>query len=112
MNELLILGAITVCIFGVAYYQSYRDKLRWKRISSGMSLFGDRKDIPPLVVDGLRFDPHDRPVLVVWGDSKRNGFETVHDAKRQIERQNQAGKARAKAARIFAWDGESWNQKK
>lgn len=111
MNELLIMGAVTVLVFGVAFYQSYRDKLRWKRIASGMSLFGDRKDIPPLVLDGESFDAHERHVMVIWGDMKRNGFETVADARQRIERDVRAGKTAAKSARVFAWDGESWKQR-
>lgn len=111
MKELLIVGVLAVVLFGVAYYQSYRDKRRWKRIVSGMSLFGDRPDIPPLVLDGMSFDSHDRRVMVIWANRKRSGFETVHDARQRVEREKLAGKALALGARIFAWDGESWKQR-
>ena len=48
MIELSIAGVITLLVFALAFYQSHRDKARWNRISSGMSLFGAREDIPPL----------------------------------------------------------------
>jgi len=109
MFELIIFGSVTLCVFAAAFYQSYRDKERWNRISSGMSLFGDREDIPPLVVDGVTFDPHERRVVVVWGDGKKASFETVSDALRRIEKERTA---KANAARVFAWDGESWKQRR
>lgn len=111
MKELLIVGALAVVLFTVAYYQSYRDKRRWKRIVSGMSLFGDRPNIPPLVLDGRSFDSHDRHVMVIWADRKRSAFETVHDARQRVEREKQAGKAMALGAMIYAWDGQSWKQR-
>ena len=112
MITLLIIIPVAICIFGVAFYQSYRDKQRWKRISSGMSLFGDRQDIPKLVVDGVPLESNDRPVQLIWGDKKRSGFETVFDARQRLERAEQSGKAAARGARIFAWDGEGWVQRK
>src|ERR1700756_5492583 len=111
MIALVLVVALVVCVFAVAYYQSYRDKQRWKRIESGMSLFGERPNIPPLVLDGQSFDSHDRHVMVVWGNLKRSGFDTVHDARLRLEREKKAGKAIANGARIFAWDRESWKQK-
>lgn len=112
MKELIVVGIVALLLFGVAYYQSFRDKLRWKRISSGMSLFGDRKDIPPLIVDGVTFESTDRQVQVIWSDMKRTGFDTVFDARKRIERDINSGKDSAKSARIFAWDGEGWIQRR
>lgn len=112
MKELIVVGILALLVFGFAYYQSYRDKWRWKRISSGMSLFGDRKDIPPLVVDGVSFESNDRQVQVIWSDMKRTGFDTVFDARKRIERDIQSGRDSAKTARIFAWDGEGWKQRR
>ena len=111
MKELVVLGVLALVIFGAAYYQSIRDKLRWKRIVSGMSLFGDRQDIPPLVLDGVSFDSHDRRVLVIWANLTWTSFDTVYDARQRLERDTQAGKAGVKGARIFGWDGESWKQR-
>jgi hypothetical protein len=112
MTELIIIGLIALCGFAAAFYQSYRDKQRWKRISSGMSLFGERADIPPLELEGDRFDAHERRVLVIWGNRQQSSFETVSDARRKIEQDGESGKARARDARIFAWDGESWKQRR
>ena len=112
MKELIIFGLIALCGFGVAFYQSYRDKQRWNRISSGMSLFGEREDIPPLQLEGATYDPHERRVLVIWNNNQQSSFETVSDAIRKIDQDNEGKKPRAKDARIFAWDGESWKQRK
>ncbi|SRR5579883_3235956 len=108
---LVLVGAFVICVFTAAYYQSYRDKQRWKRIESGRSLFGDRPEIPPLVLEGQSFDSHDRRVMVIWSNLKRSGFETVHDARRRLDRERGAGNSIADGARIFVWDGQSWQQK-
>ena len=112
MKELCITGFITICLFGFAFYQSYRDKQRWKRISSGMSLFGEREDIPPLELEGMSYEPNERRVMVIWTNQKIGRFETVSDALRRIETEVGAGKEWAKGARVFAWDGESWKQRR
>jgi hypothetical protein len=112
MIELYIAGFITLCVFALAFYQSYRDKARWNRISSGMSLFGEREDIPPLVLEGTTFEPHEKRVILIWPDQKQSTYETVSEAIRRIEKERNAGKDRARGARIFAWDGESWRQRK
>jgi hypothetical protein len=112
MLELIIIGFIALCCFAAVFYQSYRDRQRWKRISSGMSLFGEREDIPPLQLEGGTFDAHERRVLVIWGDRQQSSFETVSDARRRIEQEDGRGKTRAREARIFAWDGESWRQRR
>lgn len=112
MKELIIFGLIALCVFAAVFYQSYRDKQRWKRIASGMSLFGEREDIPPLELEGDTFDAHERRVLVIWGNRQQSSFETVSDAKRRIEEESGSGKSRAEAARIFAWDGGSWKQRR
>jgi len=112
MIELIIFGLVALCGFAVVFYQSYRDKERWKRIASGMSLFGEREDIPPLALEGDTYDAHERRVLVVWGNRQQSSFETVSDAKRKIGQEDKSGKGRAREARIFAWDGESWKQRR
>jgi hypothetical protein len=112
MIELYIVGFITFCVFAVAFYQSYRDKARWNRITSGMSLFGEREDIPPLVLEGTTFQPHERRVLIIWANLRHTAFETVTEARRIIEKEAASGSDRAKGARIFAWDGETWRQRK
>lgn len=111
MKELVVFGIVAVVVFGAMYYQSFRDKLRWKRIVSGMSLFGERPDIPPLEVDGKTFESNDRRVLLIWSNMKRAGFDSVFDARQRLEQDRQAGKSTARGARIFAWDGESWKQR-
>jgi hypothetical protein len=112
MLELIIFGGLALCVFAAVFYQSYRDKERWNRISSGMSLFGDRQDIPPLELEGNTFDPHEHRVLIIWGDRKPTPFDTVSDAIRRIEKESGSSGGKAKNARIFAWDGESWKQRK
>ena len=111
MKELITVGVITFCVFAALFYQSYRDKLRWKRISSGMSLFGDRQDIPPMVLDGRTYEANGRRVMIIWSDLSRTSYETVADAKARVEKDAQSRSSRAKSARIFAWDGESWKQR-
>jgi len=111
MTELCILSGIALCVFGFAFYQSHRDKQRWKRIASGKSLFGERNGLPALSVDGARFESKDRPVLVIWGNLKPSGFLTVQEARTRIQIQREAGNPNAKEARIFAWDGEGWKQR-
>jgi hypothetical protein len=111
MKELIIIGLVTFFVFGTAFYQSYRDKLRWRRISSGMSLFGDREDIPPLVLDDKSYEANGRRVMIIWHDAKRTSYETVADAKMRIEKEIRSRTPNAKDARIFAWDGESWKQR-
>ena len=111
MKELCVASLITVCVFAVAFYQSYRDKQRWQRITSGMSLFGEREDIPPLLLDGASFDSHERRVMVIWGNLKQSSFDTVSEARTKVEKERGSGKARAKGARIFAWDGEIWQRR-
>jgi hypothetical protein len=110
MKELYLGVVITLLLFGVAYYQSFRDRQRWKRISSGMSLFGERENIPPLVLDGRSFEPHGRLVLIIWGNLDQTSYETMHDAKIALEKFQ--AKERSKGARFFAWDGETWKQRK
>ncbi|HEX3797823.1 MAG TPA: hypothetical protein VH413_03910 [Verrucomicrobiae bacterium] len=112
MIELCIAGFITVIIFLLVFYQNYRDKARWRRISSGMSLFGDRENIPPLELEGNVFEPHEKRVLIIWSDNSQTAFETVSEAIRRIDKERTNKKARAGHARIFAWDGESWRQRK
>lgn len=111
MKELCIAGGLAFCVFVAAFYQSYRDKQRWKRITEGMSLFGDRHDIPPLVLDGGTFEAHERNVLVIWGDLKPTAYYTMADARKVVEKERAAGARRVKGVRIFAWDGESWKQR-
>ena len=110
MIELIFAAVITLGIFGLVYYQSFRDTQRWKRITSGMSLFGERENIPPLQLEGRSFEPHERRVLIIWGNLDHTGYETMHDAK--IAYEKFAGRERAVGARFFAWDGESWRQRK
>ena len=113
MKMLLFTALIAVGVFGLAFYQSYRDKRRWKRLARGRNPFrkGELREIPPLTLDGLRFDSVTRPVLVIWGNLKQTGFLTVADARAQLERERLAGSSKANDARIFAWDGESWKQR-
>jgi hypothetical protein len=111
MYALWIASVVTFGIFALAFYQNYRDQQRWKRIASGMSLFGDRQNIPPLVLNGVPFEPHERNVLVVWGNRKKSAFYTVSDAKKSIEKERAAGKERASDVRVFAWNGETWTQR-
>ncbi len=89
MIELYILGFITFVIFAVAFYQSFRDKARWNRISSGMSLFGEREDIPPLELDGATYQPHERRVIIIWGNLRHTAVETVTDAKKKDRKRKQ-----------------------
>ncbi len=110
MKELCVAIAITVMIFGLLYYQSFRDKMRWKRIVSGMSLFGARGNIPPLELEDRRFEPHERRVLIIWGNLDHTGYETMHDARLAFRRFEEMEKARG--ARFYAWDGRSWTQRK
>jgi hypothetical protein len=110
MPELIVLGIIALIVFATMYYQSYRDKARWQRIASGMSLFGERENIPPLVLEGVTFEPHEKRVLLIWGDQKKTSFNTVSEAIRRIERAR--GSTKAQNARVFAWDGESWKQRR
>jgi hypothetical protein len=110
MKELIFAVFVTLCLFGLVYYQTFRDRQRWKRIASGMSLFGERENIPPLVLEGRSFEPHERRVLIIWGNLDHTGYETMHDAKIAFEKS--AGKERSQGARFFAWDGESWKQRK
>lgn len=112
MGEIIFFGFIALCVFAAAFYQSYRDKVRWRRIVSGMSLFGEREEIPPLVVDGATYEPHERRVLIIWGNLKHTALETVTEAKRKIEKESESGASRARGARIFAWDGDHWKQRK
>src|SRR5580692_821700 len=58
MKMLIVMILIAVGLFGLAFYQSYRDQQRWKRLTAGKNPFrkGDRAEIPPLTVDGLSFD--------------------------------------------------------
>jgi hypothetical protein len=75
-----------------------------------MSLFGERENIPPLVLEGRSFEPHERRVLIIWGNLEHTGYETMHDAKIAFEKSQ--GRERSKGARFFAWDGENWKQRK
>ena len=104
---------IAAGLFGLVFYQSYRDRRRWKRLRSGKNPFrkSGRVEIPPLTVDGLSFDSVNRPILVVWGDAKQTGYQTVSDARAQVEKERQLGSPKANGARIFAWDGASWKQR-
>lgn len=113
MIMLLVTILIAVGLFGLVFYQSYRDKRRWKRLATGKNPFRKREhaDIPPLAVDGVTFDSARRPVLVIWGNLKQTGFPTVPDARAQVEKERKAGSSKADGARIFAWDGESWQQR-
>jgi hypothetical protein len=111
---MLFATALTaVGLFGLAFYQSYRDKQRWKRLTTGKNPFRKREsvEIPPLTVDGDTFDSARRPVLVIWGNLKQTGFPTVPDARAQVEKERKLGSSKANGARIFAWDGESWVQR-
>jgi hypothetical protein len=110
MKELIFAVVVTLCLFGLVYYQTFRDRQRWKRISSGMSLFGERENIPPLLLEGRSFEPHERRVLIIWGNLDHTGYETMHDARMAFEKSDR--KERSQGARFFAWDGESWKQRK
>jgi hypothetical protein len=112
MTALIIVSAITLAVFIAVFYQSHRDQQRWKRISSGRSLFGDREDIPPLVVDGKTFEAHEQRVLVIWHDLKQTSFKTVSDARTRIDSLIDSGSTRAREARIFSWDGAAWQQRR
>jgi hypothetical protein len=113
MKMLFATILIAIGLFGLIFYQSYRDKQRWKRLKSGKNPFrkSARREIPPLTVDGTRFVSVSRPIMVIWGNLKQSGFETVPDARAQVEKERQAGSPKANGARIFAWDGESWKQR-
>jgi hypothetical protein len=113
MITLILMIVIAVGLFGLVFYQSYRDKQRWKRLTAGKNPFrkSEYVEIPPLTVDGVRFDSVGRPILVIWGNLKQTGFLTVPDARAQVEKERQAGNSKANDARIFAWDGESWKQR-
>jgi hypothetical protein len=112
MLELIIFGGLALIVFAAVFYQSYRDKERWNRISSGMSLFGERQDIPPLELEGTTFDAHEHRVLIIWSNRKPASYDTVSDALRRIEKEAATRGSKAQNARIFAWDGESWKQRK
>lgn len=112
MIELIIVAAIAIGIFGLVFYQSYRDKNRWKRIQSGESLFGDRENIPMLQVDGVSIGSRERPVVIVWSNGTSSPFHTVPDARLQIRKEAERKVTRANEARIFAWDGVEWKQRK
>ena len=113
MKMLFVTVLTAVVLFGLAFYQSHRDKQRWKGLTTGKNPFRKRERvaIPPLTVDGVCFDSVSRPILVIWGNLKQTGFLTVPDARAQIEKERQAGSSKANGARIFAWDGESWKQR-
>lgn len=112
--KMLIASALTaIGLFGLAFYQSYRDKRRWKRLTTGKNPFrkAERVHIPILTVDGVGHDCAGQPVLVIWGNLKQTGFLTVPDARARVEKERKAGSSKAVGARIFAWDGESWKQR-
>jgi hypothetical protein len=113
MKMLFVAILTAVVLFGLAFYQSYRDNRRWKRLATGKNPFRKRErvDIPPLTVDGARFDSVNRPIIVIWGNLKQTTFLTVPDARVQIEKERQIGSPKANGARIFAWDGENWKQR-
>lgn len=98
-------------LFGAAFYQSQRDKKRWQRIVAGKSLLVERDWIPPLTLGGIDYDSLDKGVLVIWGNSKSTAFSKLRDARTQIQKQQLAGKSKAADARIFIWDGDTWNQR-
>jgi hypothetical protein len=112
MITLIVVAAIAVGIFGLVFYQSYRDENRWKRIQSGKSLFGAREEIPPLKVDGVVIGSRERPVVILWADGTSSPFDTVPDARHHIQKEKSRGVERGGEARIFAWDGVEWKQRK
>ncbi len=112
MIELVVFGIIAILLFGVVYYQNYRDKSRWARIESGMSLFGDRSEVPNLEWEGHTFNSHNRKVLVVWNDLTQSTCGTVSDARIMIDKEAFHEKQRAANANIFVWDGKQWSKSK
>lgn len=67
--------------------------------------------IPSLTLGGLRFESHDLPALVVWGDMQSTSYSTVQGAKTTVlmkfyNRKN----LRARGAKLFSWDGKTWRQ--
>jgi hypothetical protein len=112
MIELIVMGVIASAIFGLIYYQNYRDKMRWQRIESGMSLFGDRTEVPLLELEGHKFNSHDRKVLVIWGDLTQSTSHNVTDARTVVQREKSMGKSRVDGVRIFVWNGSEWVQSK
>ena len=112
MIELIVVGVIAAVVFGMIYYQNYRDKARWQRIESGMSLFGDRNEVPLLELDGHKFNSHDRRVLVVWGDLTQSTSNNVADARGLLQREKTMGKSRVNGVRIFVWNGAEWVENK
>jgi hypothetical protein len=111
MNEVWLLGLVAFCIFGAAYYQSFRDSRRWKRIVSGRSMDADREEFPLLMVDGQGFEANQRRVMVIWGDLTHSGFHTTSDARKEIEEAVKSENPRSDNARIFVWDGGIWMQR-
>ena len=110
--ELLVIAFIGFGVVGAAYYQSGRDRRKWERALSGKRPppVSNEVEIPPLNVDGVSIDPHNRPVLVIWHDLRSARFYTNEDAIREIEREFFAGKPWAKGARMFVWRGVAWTQ--
>ena len=110
MTELIVTGGIALLVFAILFYQAYQDKERWRRIVSGMSLFGSREDIPPLVLGGNSFEPHEKRVLLIWGNYKQTSFKTVSEAIQRLAKETD--QVKLVDAKIFAWDGESWKQRR
>jgi|GEM_PF-3814714 len=112
MIELIIVGVVALLIFAAVYYQGYRDSLRWKGIQSGKSLVEERDEIPPLELEGHKFNSHDRKVLVIWSDLTQSSCLTVGDGLNLIEREVGLNRPRSKGCRLFAWNGRTWQQRK
>jgi hypothetical protein len=112
MIEFLVIAVIGFGVVGIVYWQSWRDKRKWEMALSGQRPppASDEAGIPPLNVDGLSVDPHNRPVLVLWNDLRPARFYTKGEAIQEIELEFFAGKPRAQAARLFVWRGGSWTQ--
>jgi hypothetical protein len=68
-------------------------------------------EIPPLILDDLRFESNGMPNLVIWGNLEVSRFMTFAGAKAAVSSQYYTKKdSRSLGARLFAWDGKSWKQ--
>lgn len=68
-------------------------------------------EIPPLRVDGLRFEPCDMPVMLVWGNREASHFFSLEAANAAlIAARHLEQDSRVHGARVFEWDGTAWTQ--
>ncbi len=67
--------------------------------------------IPPLLVDDLRIEAHDIPVVVIWGNLELSWFYSLAAANAALIAEFYLNRSdRSNGARVFAWDGTAWSQ--